>query len=186
MFSADEARTKRKKFPGKIAKKKIEHKPTKKIFSQVNLRGVIEIFYWNHVTEWCWNLGYRVPFLLPDVQSCHAHCRPWRIYLSPYKDSQHPILQICKTVPRLQVGQRFPLLQGKTFYSMQGSSSLFQICQKNVKWDIDPLTKHFEVSLLISFFGCGSNSINTTVSLIVKDFCPRFILPQILFGNRTC
>ena len=37
VLSADEARNKRKKFPGKVAKKKIEEKPTTEIFSQVNV-----------------------------------------------------------------------------------------------------------------------------------------------------
>ena len=44
VLSADEARNKRKKFPGKVAKKKIEEKPTTEIFSQVNVQLTVTIF----------------------------------------------------------------------------------------------------------------------------------------------
>eukprot|EP00090_Calanus_glacialis_P045694 TRINITY_DN8651_c0_g1_i1.p1 TRINITY_DN8651_c0_g1~~TRINITY_DN8651_c0_g1_i1.p1 ORF type:complete len:1419 (-),score=222.67 TRINITY_DN8651_c0_g1_i1:288-4544(-) len=112
-ITADEARTKRKKFPGKIAKKKIEHKPTKKIFSQSDA----EIWATGCLFS-CQMCNPATPIAGHDEFTSHlikTHNTPFYKYAKQFQD-----------------------------YKLVSGFHFCKICQKNVKWDIDPLTKHFE------------------------------------------
>jgi len=112
-ITADEARNKRKKFPGKIAKKKIEHKPTKKIIAQTDA----EIWATGCLFS-CQMCVPATPIAGQDEFTSHlikTHDTPFYKYAKQFQD-----------------------------YKLVSGFHFCKICQKNVKWDIDPLTKHFE------------------------------------------
>jgi len=155
-ISADEARNKRKKFPGKVAKKKIEEKPTTEIFSQSDAE--------------IWATGCLFSCQMCDPATPIAGHEEFTSHL--LKTHNTPFYKYAKQF------QDYKLVSGFHFC---------KICQKNVKWDIDPLTKHFEdvhkISLeeyyeehkpkmpkLLNGAAKASNEMNDAVDVKKEDF----------------